>query len=73
MAGPVWRLDASRTSTCTVCFRQMQGVFVEGEVAGNELTPLRTVCRDCFERSPELVVSGEAGGRVAAPAYGRKP
>jgi hypothetical protein len=69
MAGPVWGFDATREAVCDSCLRACTGVYVEGEIADNELSPVRAVCPDCMARTNEFVVSGEAGGRAAAPAY----
>ncbi len=69
MAGPVWRFDATREAVCDSCLRACTGLYVEGEIADNELSPVRVVCPDCMARTNRLVVSGEVGGRVPAPAY----
>ena len=69
MAGPVWRFYESRDATCDVCLRKCHGVFVEGEIADNELAPIRAVCPECLATMNRLVVSGETGGRAKAPAY----
>jgi hypothetical protein len=69
MAGPVWRFDENKDTTCDVCLRTCRGLYVEGEVADNELAPVRAVCADCLQATNRLVVSGETGGRAKAPAY----
>ena len=73
MAGPVWRFEASLRQSCAVCFRETTGVFVEGEVHDNGFVPSHAVCPDCYGRTNRMVVSGEAGSHVSAPAYARKP
>ncbi len=69
MAGPVWRFDEGREAICDVCLRECVGVYVEGEVADNELEPVRAVCPECLASMNRLVVAGETGGRATAPAY----
>jgi hypothetical protein len=73
MAGPVWRHEPSSSGTCEACLREVTGLFVEGEVDGNALHPGRKVCADCYGRSHELIVGGELGSHVTAPAYARRP
>lgn len=73
MSGPVWRFEAKRSGHCSVCLRPAQGMFVEGEVAGNSHLPTRLVCGDCFGRWGALVTAGEAGADVTPPAYARRP
>jgi hypothetical protein len=69
MAGPVWRFDENKDTICDICLRECKGVYVEGDVADNELTPVRAVCPDCMARSDRLVVAGETNERAKAPAY----
>ncbi len=69
MAGPVWRFVSDREGICDSCLRRSRGVYVEGEVADNELRPVRLLCRDCAEDPGGLAVSGERGERAVAPAY----
>ena len=69
MAGPVWKFDAHATGACDFCLREVEGMFVEGEVVDNALAPVRRICRDCFGRDAALVVEGELDGRVPGPAY----
>lgn len=71
MSGPVWRFEADVKGGCDVCLRSAQGLFVEGEVADNALTPARIVCASCYERFNELVVGGEQGAHGISPAYAR--
>jgi hypothetical protein len=73
MAGPVWRFAAEREGTCDSCLRTIKGMFIEGEVAENELEPVRLVCPECISRMKGLVVSGEVGGHARSPAYARDP
>jgi hypothetical protein len=69
MAGPVWKFDAEREGVCDNCLRRRKGMYVEGEVAENELDPVRLVCPDCIARYKRLVISGEARGHARGPAY----
>lgn len=69
MAGPVWRFDPEREGVCDACLRRCKGMYVEGEVADNELRPVRAVCPACMAGENGLVISGEAGSRATAPAY----
>jgi hypothetical protein len=69
MAGPVWRFDAEREAVCDNCLRRRRGMFIEGDVAENELEPVRLVCSDCIARYKRLVISGEATGHARGPAY----
>ena len=69
MAGPVWQFDTKAEGICDSCLRRRKGMFVEGEVAGNELRPVRLVCRECISGLGEWVISGEMDGRVPGPAY----
>lgn len=69
MSGPVWRFEGSEAGVCDVCFRDTTGVFVEGEVVGNQLQPTRRVCPPCLQAAGDLVISGEAGTRRPGPAY----
>ncbi len=69
MAGPVWRFDENRDAICDSCLRECKGMYVEGDVSDNELTPVRAVCPECLATMNRLVVSGETGGRAKAPAY----
>ena len=69
MAGPVWRFDETREGICDSCLRRRTGMFIEGEVAANELRPVRVVCRECISGLGEWVISGEVDGRVPGPAY----
>jgi hypothetical protein len=69
MAGPVWRFDQSREGFCDSCLRRREGLFVEGEVAGNELHPVRLVCSECISGMGPFVIAGEVDGRVPGPAY----
>jgi hypothetical protein len=69
MAGPVWQFDAKREGICDSCLRRCTGMFVEGEVADNQLEAVRVVCPDCISSVKELIVSGEIGGEAKAPAY----
>ena len=73
MSGPVWRLEPDTAKSCDLCLRHVQGVYVEGEVGDNALTPSRHVCVDCYGHSTKLVVDGELGSRQASPAYAREP
>ena len=73
MAGPVWRFESSRKGSCSSCFRQVAGMYIEGEVEDNQLLPCRGVCHECYQHSPALVVGGQSGARVVAPAYARRP
>jgi len=72
MAGPVWRFEGERETTCDICFRKSTGAFVEGEVAANQLRPARVVCPACFRSGAALVVRGEAGRQVGAPGYAHR-
>ncbi len=69
MSGPVWRFEKDASGRCCVCLTTVTGVFVEGEVVAGSLRPGRAVCPACFDRARALLVSGEVGGRAAAPAY----
>ncbi len=69
MAGPVWRWVSDREGTCDSCLRRCKGMYVEGEVADNQLKAVRAVCPACAADAHGLVVSGEAEGRAPAPAY----
>jgi hypothetical protein len=69
MSGPVWRFDAEQEGRCEVCLRLSKGLFLEGEVRDNTLEPVRAVCTGCMRTTAGLVVTGESGSRVAAPAY----
>lgn len=73
MSGPVWRFEAKESGRCGVCLRPAEGLYLEGEVAGNALLPDRRVCAECFARFGTLVTAGESGARVPAPAYARRP
>ncbi len=69
MAGPIWRYVSDLEGTCDACLRKCRGMYVEGEVADNELRAVRAVCPACAANAGGLTVSGEAGGRATAPAY----
>ncbi len=69
MAGPVWRWMGELEGICDSCLRRCRGLYVEGEVADNELRSVRAVCPACAANARGLVVSGEADGRVPGPAY----
>jgi len=71
MAGPVWRFICDREGTCDSCLRRCKGMYVEGEVADNELRVVRAVCPACAANVSGLVISGEDEGRAVAPAYAR--
>lgn len=72
MAGPVWRFDQDAAGTCGVCFRTVTEMYVEGEIAGNEMQTARSVCFGCYQRATRMVVRGELGGPVVAPGYARR-
>ncbi len=69
MAGPVWRFEREREGVCDNCLRRMKGMFVEGQIADNELQPVRMLCPDCIGRYTRLVISGERPGHAPGPAY----
>jgi len=69
MAGPVWRFASDREGVCDSCMRRVRGMYVEGDVADNELHGVRLICRACAENASGMVVSGEDAGRAVAPAY----
>ncbi|HVN76457.1 MAG TPA: hypothetical protein VMT19_09080 [Thermoanaerobaculaceae bacterium] len=69
MAGPVWRFQGEMEGTCDACLRRCRGMYVEGEVARNELRTVRALCPACAVNVAGLVVSGEDEGRAKAPAY----
>ena len=69
MAGPVWKFNESAKGVCDYCLRPSEGMFVEGKIADDSLVPSRQVCRECFERFMRLIVRGEVGRHVVAPAY----
>jgi len=72
MSGPVWRFERERDAVCSECSRTIQGAYCEGEIAGAELRPLRTVCPDCYGRATRLIVHGELGRRVGGPGYAHR-
>jgi hypothetical protein len=57
---------------CAVCLKDAHGLFVEGEIVDNELRVTKRVCADCYRLETNAVVSGENGGRAAAPAYAHR-
>ena len=69
MAGPIWRYLGDTEGVCDSCLRRCTGMYVEGDVADNELRPVRCLCPACAEDAAGLAISGEAGGRAVAPAY----
>lgn len=69
MSGPVWRFESSETGVCDLCLKVATGLYVEGEVADNELCAARRICPSCLRASGPLVISGEAGRRRSGPAY----
>jgi hypothetical protein len=71
MSGPVWRFEAGATGRCESCLRDVKGLFVEGQVSDNAMTPVRRLCTECFAHGDRLVVNGEAGQHVPSPAYVR--
>ncbi|MGE5236614.1 MAG: hypothetical protein ACM3O7_09715 [Acidobacteriota bacterium] len=71
MSGPVWRFEASGRGRCDNCLTDVEGLFVEGQVADNGLRPGRRLCRTCFAQGSQLVVNGEVGRHVPSPAYVR--
>ena len=69
MAGPVWRFMTEKEGVCDSCLRRSLEMYVEGEVADNELRAVRALCRNCAENAKGLAISGETGARAVAPAY----
>ncbi|NWF99638.1 MAG: hypothetical protein HXY19_01680 [Thermoanaerobaculaceae bacterium] len=69
MSGPVWRFERELRGVCDVCLKECEGLFVEGQVADNELTASTRLCPDCYRNAGWTVVSGERGRRAPAPAY----
>ncbi len=72
MSGPVWRFESELRGVCAVCLKECQGLFVEGEVADNELHVTTRLCPDCYRHTGWTVVSGERGGRAPAPPYAHR-
>ncbi len=69
MSGPVWRFEGNETGACDLCLKVMTGLYVEGEVADNELRAARRICPACLQLAGPLAVSGEVGQRRPGPAY----
>jgi len=72
MSGPIWRYERSAQGTCAVCLADVTGLFVEGEIRDDTLHRARTVCAECYRREGAMLVSAEAHGKAAAPAYAHR-
>ena len=72
MSGPVWQFEGEKDAVCSECFRKVRGVFSEGEIVGNELRTVRSVCPECYGRATRMVVRGELGSPVGAPGYAHR-
>jgi hypothetical protein len=72
MSGPVWRFEAATEASCSVCYRAVSGVYVEGEIADNQMHVGRRVCPECYGRLTRMLVRGELGRRSTGPAYVRR-
>lgn len=69
MSGPVWRFERNEAGICDLCLKVTTGLYVEGEVADNELRTTRRICPACLQLAGPLAVSGEVGQRRPGPAY----
>jgi hypothetical protein len=69
MSGPVWRYEGDLRSSCDHCLREAAGLFVEGEVRDAGHHAERRICGDCYRSGGAMLVRGERGKRVPAPAY----